>query len=154
MRKIRRVKKASYYYHISSNVCLPENYTFKPRIPYTCGETEPDIKRVCVSSSISKCLAAIVDPSGELFVYKTKRKVKPFCSYGTGDALITGEKWFLSKIKMKRICIIPEEVSGDMPSSARGDPDSINEQRKDLKKIRKILREYKNEVKWITKEKI
>lgn len=95
------MKRARIYYHLSPVKGLN---TIDPRIPDSEGLTahEPNINRVCVSSSITGCLKALYPiPGDSLYVYSvavdddTKFIPNKYVKLIIGDASETGEAWVL-----------------------------------------------------------
>lgn len=96
-------------YHISFED-LGEEVIFKPRIPYTNGESK--IKRICVSPTPFHCFIAIPTKLKDFFVYKVNDNI----TYHEPDGFVldrdvTEEKWILEPCKFKRVGKFSKELS-------------------------------------------
>jgi hypothetical protein len=109
---------SEFYYHIT-NKLWPKKIKLHPRVRgKNRSPLEPNIKRICVSDTISGCLASIgpcYNFHDQLYVYRTYRKIianEPFDIY---DSDITNEKWLLKSTSfIYKGCInwknIPKEI--------------------------------------------
>lgn len=80
MRKIIRLKKASFYYHVTRKN-FGDSIVLYPKHITGADEREPDIKRICVAPTISGCFAAIHNDEAEYNIYRTKNRIINFLWY-------------------------------------------------------------------------
>lgn len=142
----RRCNSLRHYYHVTRK---DFGQRWKPEKLYSQTENrpteEPLVARICVCSTVSGCLSAI-GQLGKMFVYRTLRKCRPIFAQQVCDAKITGERWILKPVTF----IYYEELPSDLLEDIRkeicflncGDPNCLNEQRLELKTIRRICRAY------------
>ena len=95
------------WYHISTNPNLPRCLT--PRCPKNKYQDEPNIRRICVSSSILGCVCARYTNSqyknAKLYLYRirnTKPVVKPSVKQ-VSDVYLTSERWITSRSRAELI---------------------------------------------------
>ena len=135
MRKLRKTKKAQYFYHVTPKN-LGEKYVFKPQKIRGADYREPDIKRTCVADSIAKCFSAINIVSCDYNVYRTVKPVRAYITYNVFDVGVTREKWLLSPVPFVKIANIPVNIATQLPCSSRGDESYLFKQKDDLKRIK------------------
>lgn len=89
-------EKKRYWYHVSTTLKKPLEF-LKPRSNdegFNRSEGEPDIKRICVSPTLSQCLIAIpYRKQNILYIYRTEKQVIAKKSSGVFDSPVTMEGW-------------------------------------------------------------
>lgn len=98
-----------YYYHISQEkfgnlTLVPRNYG-RHRAP-----GEPDIARICVSTSLSGCIVAMPLYRQTTYAYKTVHKEVAMKPYQICDMEVTGEMWLVNKTEFELIYIFTGEI--------------------------------------------
>lgn len=150
-----------YYYHISDKF-TESTIELKPRATGDNRDPEePEISRICVGPSISKCLIAIPYCSMDYHVYRTKHKVKGYRPKvkEVFDSKQTKEVWLKKPTKFVLVGIV--KVNGEFPYTPCVSVGAIYTSKKRLdkryksaeKKIKKLLKDDMVFIK-ITKEKV
>lgn len=139
-----------YYFHITSSR-WPTNIVLYPRIPFLISTDEhgsplePDnIKRICVSDSISGCFSAIYYDGHER-IYVTKNRISGSPAI-TPDAHITGERWILRPCQFEYFGELSNDLIRQLPDSGVCGSDrkkDLNCQNKRRERIKEVLKSSK-----------
>jgi hypothetical protein len=87
------------YWYFITQVDMGKTMSLNPRVPKGMHEDEPYIKRICVAPSAANCMTAIDLYDGNLYVYRTRRKVKARIPHDVYDQHITNEQWLMTKTR-------------------------------------------------------
>jgi len=144
---------ARYWYHVTDKAQWGAKVVLQPRVPSTFAIDEAgepiedcDTKRICVGPTPAHCLTAI-GPSSCFFIYRTFKKLKAIkpTTKQVPDVSITQERWLkrpTTFVRVKEITRKHIKRLLDLDLVVRGSnlPQDLTEQKKDLEKIKAILR--------------
>jgi hypothetical protein len=95
-----------YWFHISTTL-NKEEIVLSPRSNdegFNRLDTEPDIKRICVSPSLEQCLVAVPYHKHDVyFIYRTKVPVRAKPAKEVYDSSVTQEGWITTKTKFIKV---------------------------------------------------
>lgn len=109
MSKRIQAKTKRYWYFVTQDF-MGNQMDLSPRLPYSAGEDEPRVKRICVAPTAGHCMSAIMMlPSDPVFVYRTTRKLVAEKAWSVGDSPITHEHFLRRKSKFEFVSAISPE---------------------------------------------
>ena len=89
----------SRYWYFITQENMGNTMSLNPRCPINKCDDEPRTKRICVAPTAANCMNAIDLNMGNLYVYRTRRKVKARVPYNVYDSHITKEHWLMSRTR-------------------------------------------------------
>lgn len=104
------------WWHCSQGHQEPR-WTARRIVPPCAGPKEPPVPRLCVSGSLAGALAARHWQEGrDIAVYLTepRRAIRP-TSRQVWDAPITGERWVVPPVELRRIDFVPRQALEHYP---------------------------------------
>ncbi len=139
-----------YYFHITSGR-WPTRIVLYPRIPFLISTDEDgsplepdDIKRICVSDSISGCFSAIYyDGYEKIYVTKNRIQTSPAIA---PDAHITGERWILRPCQFEYFGKLNNDLISQLPDPGISGSDrkrDLSKQKKRKERIEEVLKSSK-----------
>ena len=136
---MRRMSLPNFLFHVTTKKSWGKQVQLTPR---KTGKNraigEPEIKRICVAPTISRCFIAIpYEETETYYIYRTLRKVQGYYPYDVFDSRITREKWLISPISFIKIGVVPNHLLKLFPEESNLE---YEKQRKSLKVIREILK--------------
>jgi hypothetical protein len=137
---MRKMSTPRFLFHVTDKKSWGKEKVLKPKIRgKNRGIAEPGISRTCVSPDISRCLLALPYEDDEpYYIYRTYKKVRGYYPYDVEDSCITYEKWLTTPITFIKIGEISTNIIRMLPAESCC---FIEDQRKALPKIKKILRD-------------
>lgn len=109
MSKRIRAKAKRYWYFVTQDF-MGNQMELKPRIPFSAGDDEPLVYRICVAPTVAHCMSAIsMQPSDPIYVYRTARKLTAEKAWDVGDSPITHEHFLRRKSKFEFVAAISPE---------------------------------------------
>lgn len=87
------------YWYFITQQDMGTTMSLNPRVPIGMSDSEPWIKRICVAPSAAHCMSAIDLFDGNLYVYRTRRKVKARIPHDVYDQHITCEQWLMTRTR-------------------------------------------------------
>jgi hypothetical protein len=138
-----------YLYHVTPKELgfLPTIRAFASGPDTTRCDEEPDIRRICTSDSVYRCLGAINYCIEEHYVYRTLNETRSFFPppNSVSDALLTGEKWLLEDTEMMCVYTIPKHVIEELPTNwncGASEERPLRLQKIAMTMIRAVLKEF------------
>jgi hypothetical protein len=89
----------SRYWYFITQQNMGTTMSLNPRVPEGMHNDEPYMKRICVAPSAANCMTAIDLYDGNLYVYRTRRKVKARVPHDVYDQYITNEHWLMTRTR-------------------------------------------------------
>ncbi len=103
---IRKDNKPKYLYHLTSKD-LGDSTKL---IPFNVvGNDEPEIKRICCSVFPSRCFVAIPLDNNDLYMYRSKNKIKSYYPVDVKDSVVTKERWLFKPRSFEKIISIERD---------------------------------------------
>lgn len=109
-----RVKADARYWYFITQKDMGEEMSLSPRHPIHTDDDEPLLRRICVAPTAAHCMTAIsLYTHSDLYVYRTRRKVKATKAWNVYDSHITKEHWLLGKTRFVKVDTIDFKKQGD-----------------------------------------
>lgn len=96
----------SRYWYFITQEDMGQTMSLNPRCPINKCDDEPLAKRICVAPTAANCMNAIDLNLGNLYVYRTRRKVKARVPYNVYDSDITKEHWLMSRTRFTLVEVL------------------------------------------------
>lgn len=101
-----RVKVGARYWYFITQKDMGDKMSLYPRCPINKCDEEPELRRICVAPTAAHCMTAITLYAGDIFIYRTRRKVKAIKTWDVYDSDVTQEHWLTSKTRFTRVSIV------------------------------------------------
>lgn len=105
----KRIQTKRYWYFVTQDF-MGTKMELKPRRPYSAGEDEPLVARICVAPTAGHCMSAIMmQPSDPVYIYRTERRVFAQKAWSVGDSPITHEHFLRRPSRFEFVSAISPE---------------------------------------------